>query len=125
MPKKSYIENPKRFLLVRTDRIGDTILTLPTVTTLRKKYPNAFISFLAHPYTAPLIKQYEGINLLLTYEPEGRHRGWKGILKLVDQLRNLNFDVALLFYPRPELAFALRLAKIPIRISTGFAGIHS
>ena len=42
---------PERFLLIRTDRIGDTILTLPTVTALRKKYPAAFIVFLAQPYT--------------------------------------------------------------------------
>ena len=120
MPKNSYTETPKRFLLVRTDRVGDTILTLPAVTALRKKYPESFISFLAQPYTVPLIEQYEGINLLLTYDPEGRHRGWQGVLNLGNQLGNLNFDVVMLFYPRPELAFALWLAKIPLRIGTGF-----
>ena len=74
MPQNSYTETPKRFLLVRTDRVGDTILTLPAVTALRKNFPEAFISFLAHSYTIPLIEQDEGIDLLLTYEPEGRHR---------------------------------------------------
>ena len=120
MPQYSYTEPPKRFLLVRTDRVGDTILTLPAVTALRKKYPESFISFLAQPYTIPLIEQYEGIDLLLTYEPKGQHRGWQGVLKLGHQLGNLNFDVVMLFYPRPELAFALWLAKIPLRIGTGF-----
>ena len=66
MPQNSYTETPKRFLLVRTDRVGDTILTLPAVTALRKNYPQAFISFLAKPYNVPLIEQYEGIDLLLT-----------------------------------------------------------
>ena len=75
MPQNTYTETPKRFLLVRTDRVGDTILTLPAVTTLRKKYPDAFISFLAQPYTVPIIEHYEGIDLLLTYEPECPHRG--------------------------------------------------
>ena len=42
MPQNSYTETPKRFLLVRKDRVGDTILTLPAVTALRKKYPAAF-----------------------------------------------------------------------------------
>ena len=120
MPQNSYTKIPKRFLLVRTDRVGDTILTLPAVTALRKKYPESFISFLAQPYTIPLIEQYEGIDLLLTYEPEGRHRGWQGVLNLGNQLGNLNFDVVMLFYPRPELAFSLWLAKIPLRIGTGF-----
>ena len=107
MSQNPYTQTPKRFLLVRTDRIGDTILTLPAVTALRKKYPDSFISFLAQPYTVPLVEEYEGIDLLLTYDSEGLHRGWKGVLKLANQLGNLNFDAALLFYPRPELSFAL------------------
>ena len=57
---------------------------------------------------------------MLPYEPKGQHRGWQGVLKLGNQLGNLNFDVVMLFYPRPELAFALWLAKIPLRIGTGF-----
>ena len=113
-------DSRKRFLLIRTDRVGDTILTFPAVTALRNNYPEAFISFLAQPYTVPLIEQYTGIDLLLSYEPEGRHRGWKGVLKLSHQLRELNFDAAILFYPRPELAFALLKAKIPLRIGTGY-----
>ena len=120
MPQYPFTETPKRFLLVRTDRVGDTILTLPAVTALRKKYPHAFISFLAKSYTKPLIEQYEGIDLLLTYEPEGHHKGLQGVLRLSNQLENLNFDVVLLFYARPELALALWLARIPIRIGTGF-----
>ena len=67
-------DSRKRFLLIRTDRVGDTILTFPAVTALRNNYPEAFISFLAQPYTVPLIEQYAGIDLLLSYEPEGRHR---------------------------------------------------
>ena len=120
MSQNPYTQTPKRFLLVRTDRIGDTILTLPAVTALRKKYPDSFISFLAQPYTVPLVEEYEGIDLLLTYDSEGLHRGWKGVLKLANQLGNLNFDAALLFYPRPELTFAMWFAKIPLRIGTGF-----
>ena len=80
MSQNPYTQTPKRFLLVRTDRIGDTILTLPAVTALRKKYPDSFISFLAQPYTVPLVEEYEGIDLLLTYDSEGLHRGWKGVL---------------------------------------------
>ena len=57
---------------------------------------------------------------MLTYEPEGRHRGWQRVLNLGSQLGNLNFDVVILFYLRPELAFALWLAKITLRIGTGF-----
>ena len=113
-------DSRKRFLLIRTDRVGDTILTFPAVTALRNNYPEACISFLAQPYTVPLFEQYTGIDQLLSYEPHGRHKGWKGLLKLSSELQELNFDAAILFYPRPELAFALLKAKIPLRIGTGY-----
>jgi heptosyltransferase-3 len=120
MSKISSSNPPERFLLIRTDRIGDTILTLPAVTALRKEYPTSFIIFLAQQYTAPLIAKYEGIDLLLTYEPESQHKGWPGIMRLSRELEELKIDAALLFYPRAELAFAIFKAKIPLRIGTAY-----
>ena len=111
MPQNYFYNSPQRYLLIRTDRIGDTILTLPSVTTIRKRYPKAFIAFLSKPYTNSLVKQYSGIDLLLTYEPEGRHKGLKGILKLSEELKEYKFHSAILFYPRVELAFAIFRAK--------------
>ena len=119
MSKNSSANSLKRFLLIRTDRIGDTILTLPAVTALRSQYRDAFIAFLAQPYTVPLIEQYVGIDISLSYEPHGRHKGWQGLSKLSHELQELNFDAALLFYPRVKLAFAIAKAGIPVRIGTG------
>ena len=120
MSKNSSANSLKRFLLIRTDRIGDTILTLPAVTALRSQYQDAFIAFLAQPYTVPLIEQYVGIDISLSYEPHGRHKGWQGLSKLSHELQELNFDAALLFYPRVKLAFAIAKAGIPVRIGTGY-----
>ena len=118
---KNYPANSfKRFLLIRTDRIGDTVLTLPAVTALRSQYQDAFIAFLTQPYTAPLIEQYVGIDISLNYEPQGRHKGWQGLSKLSHELRELKFDAALLFYPSAKLAFAIAKSGIPVRIGTGF-----
>ena len=71
-------------------------------------------------YRAARAGQMKVVDLLLSYEPQGRHKGWKGLLKLSSELQELNFDAAILFYPRPELAFALLKAKIPLRIGTGY-----
>tara|TARA_Y100001970_G_C14251975_1_gene872504 strand:- start:817 stop:1887 length:1071 start_codon:yes stop_codon:yes gene_type:complete len=120
MSQNSFKNSSLRFLLIRTDRIGDTILTLPSVTAIRKEYPKAFIAFLSKPYTLPLIKQYSGIDLFLTYDPEGRHKGFRGIVKLIQELKELKFQTAVLFYPKVELAFAIRMAKIHVRIGTRY-----
>ena len=120
MSQISSSNSKNRFLLIRTDRIGDTILTLPSVSAIRKNFPNSFIAFLSQPYTKPLIEQYSGIDLLITYDPDGRHKGWNGITKLCQELKKYDFQAAILFYPRVELAFAIFGAKIPVRIGTGF-----
>ncbi len=106
-----------RFLLVRTDRIGDTVLTLPAVTALRERFPEASISFLARTYTHPILRNYEGIDQILTYDPQ-KHRGWKGLRRLAAELREQDFSTAILFHPRPELALPLKWAGIPQRIGS-------
>ncbi len=45
----------KNILLVRTDRIGDVILSLPLAALLKDIYPDCRVTFLAREYTAPLI----------------------------------------------------------------------
>ena len=80
---------PSRILLVRTDRIGDTLLTLPAVTALRQTFPDAFIAFLCQPYTEPMVRRINGLDQVLTYENEGKHEGFQGL----ELLRNPNRDV--------------------------------
>ena len=67
---------PSRILLFRTDRIGDTLLTLPAVTALRNKFPDAFIAFLCQPYTEPMVRRINGLDQVLTYENEGKQQGF-------------------------------------------------
>ncbi|MEK9897077.1 MAG: glycosyltransferase family 9 protein [Burkholderiaceae bacterium] len=107
-----------KFLLVRTDRIGDTVLTLPAVTALRDQFPDCHLSFLARSYTEPLLKRYAGIDEVRIYDPEGPHQGWSGMLRLAEELRREQFDAAVLFHPRPELALPLFLARIPLRVGS-------
>ncbi|HBI28746.1 MAG TPA: ADP-heptose--LPS heptosyltransferase, partial [Deltaproteobacteria bacterium] len=59
----------KRILLIRTDRIGDTVLTLPAATALKAAFPEVQISFLARNYTEPLVRLYQDVDEVLVYEP--------------------------------------------------------
>ena len=72
----------KRILLIRTDRIGDTVLTLPAATALKAAFPEVQIHFLARNYTEPLVRRYQDVDEVLVYEPQGRHRGWFGYQRL-------------------------------------------
>ncbi|GAB4367502.1 MAG: lipopolysaccharide heptosyltransferase II [Calditrichia bacterium] len=110
----------QNILLIRTDRIGDIILTTPAITLLRENYPQARILFLTRSYTAPLLKHHRDLNEIIIYEPEGRHRGFFGHLRLAKELRREDIDLAFLFYPTADLAIALRVAGIKYRVGTGY-----
>jgi len=109
-----------RILLVRTDRIGDTLLTIPAVIALRQQFPDAFIAFLCQPYTEPMVQRISGINQVLTYEKEGKHKGWRGLELLSRELSSYRFDSTVVFFPCVSLIWALWRARIPRRIGTGF-----
>jgi len=112
--------HPQNILFIRTDRIGDVILTTPAATILKEHYPQSRITFLGRSYTAPLVQIHRDIDEVITYMPGGIHHGLTGHIRLAKMLRARHFDVAILFYPRPALAATVRMAGIPCTIGVGY-----
>ncbi len=110
MSDKAY----KNILLVRTDRIGDVILSLSAAALLKDIYPGCRITFLAREYTAPLIALSKSVDAVINDHPNLNARGLAKILKTHD------FDLAVLLHPTGRLAWALRLAGVPVRIGTAY-----
>ena len=109
-----------RILLVRTDRIGDTLLTIPAVSAIRQQFPDAFIAFLCQPYTEPMVQRISGLNQVLIYEKEGKHKGLRGLELLSRELSSYRFDSTVVFFPRVSRIWTLWRAGIPRRIGPGF-----
>jgi len=110
----------QNILLIRTDRIGDVVLTSPLITILHRELPRSKIFFLTREYTAPLLKHYEFLEEIIIYQPQKEHRGFRGHIKLGKILKEKKIDIAFLFYPRPGLALALFMAEIPFRVGSGY-----
>ena len=110
----------KRFLVIRTDKIGDVILTLPVITNIRLAYPDAFIGFLAREYTKKILEENPHLSDVIFYDPEAKHKGIKGVLRLAKMLKSYNFDASITVFPTFNVALALFLAKIPVRIGVGY-----
>jgi ADP-heptose:LPS heptosyltransferase len=104
----------QNILVVRTDRIGDVILTLPTVEALKSNFPNARVTMLVSSYTSTLV---EGIAGTLLYSRDGKPRPFFEMLR---EIRNAHFDAVLIAFPRFRIALLLWLAGIPVRIGTGY-----
>ncbi len=107
----------KRILIVRTDRLGDVILTLPMLPLLRKRFPDAYIAMLLGKYTTELVDGNPYADRLLLYD---HGQDLVPFDRMLSTLREGNFDVALVVHPTPRLAWLMFRAGIPVRIGTGY-----
>lgn len=98
-----------RFLIVRTDRLGDVLLTTPVASALRAHAPQAHIAFLVRPYTAPLLQHNPDIDEII------EDRGGP-VRRLIERLEQGCFDVAIVAYPRWRTVWSVWRAGIPKRI---------
>ncbi len=115
----SVAEKPiKRILLVRTDRLGDVILTLPMLPILRAQYPDAFIAMLLRRYTGAIIEGNPYINQLIWYDENGGEMIPLGIMRKT--LAEQRFDATIVVYPTLRLAWLMFRSGIAIRIGTGY-----
>ena len=109
----------KRFdniLIIRTDRIGDVVLTTPTIKALRKAYPMSQISILVAPSTKDLVWPSPYLDEVLLDERKGRHRGLIGLLQLARDIRRRSFDAVFVFHTKRRYNLISFLAGIPFRI---------
>ncbi len=110
------IKNLSNILIVRTDRIGDVVLTTPVFKALRQSYPHARITVLVSPATRDLVEGNPYINEVLVDDRQERHKGLIGSLQLARDIRKRNFDAAIIFHTKRRYNLTCYLAGIPIRI---------
>lgn len=109
-------EIPKNILVIRTDRIGDVVLTTPALRALRQHFSKARISMLIVPSTLDLIQGNPDLDEILIDDRLGEHAGWKGFWKLVRDIRVKNFDLVINFHTKKRTNLLSFLAHIPRRV---------
>ncbi|MEA1970611.1 MAG: lipopolysaccharide heptosyltransferase II, partial [Thermodesulfobacteriota bacterium] len=103
-------------ILVRgTNWIGDVIMSLPAVASVRRTFPHARIVVLAKPWVAQLYRACPDVDDVIVFQSPGIHDGIGGKIRLAAQLRGKNFDLAVLLQNAIEAAIIAWLARIPLR----------
>ena len=110
----------ERFLVVRTDRVGDVVLSLPVLEAIKTRFPESHLAIMVSPYAAGVVKSNPNLDDVIIDDRVGRHRGTKGFLMLVKEMKAGKFDVALLLRPTFRLALLFFLAGVRYRIGTGY-----
>ncbi len=103
-------------LIVRTDRIGDVVLTTPAIRALREAYPKARISILISPVTKDLVEGNPYLDDVIVDDRKKMHKGLIGHFHLIRQLRRKKFDLAIVFHTKKRTNLTCFLAGIPLRV---------
>lgn len=112
---KPWPHQPKKILVRSTNWIGDAIMTTPAVRTIRENFPESEITMLVHPWVSDVFRYSPRVDRVLLYEKKGRHKGLKGMLQLAGELRQEQFDCAILLQNAFEAALIALVAGIPVR----------
>lgn len=98
----------ERILVIRPDRLGDVVLSLPALTALKAQHPQAQITFAVQPWIAeglePVLKGFEILRI-----PRGR-REWTSLI------RSRHFDAAVVLQSKLGVSLGVWSAGIPLRV---------
>ena len=108
---------PKNLLIIRTDRIGDVVLSLPLASIIKKHYPGCRITFLVREYTKALAADHPYIDEVLILQEKKKKILIRANVKTINKY---NFDSAVIVYPTLVTALIIFLSKIKYRIGTGY-----
>jgi len=109
------ISNIKRILITRTDRIGDVILSLPTIKATREAFPDAYIAMMVSPRISELVCANPSLNEVIIYDKK-KQKGIFKLLSFVKELKKKRFDIALILHSTVRVNLLCFLAGIPKRI---------
>jgi heptosyltransferase-2 len=111
--KKLPRENINKILIRGTNWIGDAILTLPAVDSIRATYPQAHIGMLVKPWVADIYRLFSAVDEVIIYE--NQFDTPLGVFRLARMLKGKKYDVAILLQNAIEAAIISLAARISLR----------
>ena len=94
--------------------IGDAVMSLGAIRSLKAAHPDATITVLSRPGVEELYASCEAVDRTWSYHSKGEDRGWSGLLRVAAGLRRERFDACLVLpnaFRAAALAFAARIPE--------------
>ena len=89
-PKHLRQIHARRICVIKPSALGDVVQSLPLLPILRKRFPEARISWVINRQLAPLLEGHPDLDELIIFERRGTWTDWR---RLLTQLRNSEFDL--------------------------------
>jgi len=107
---------------VRLRQIGDVVFTTPALRALRTRFPDAHLTYIVEPTSAPIVASNPHVNEVVV-APRGRGlRGMLDDIALGRRLRAQRFDAAIDFHGGPRASLLTWLSGAPQRIGYEILG---
>ncbi|MGZ3696736.1 MAG: glycosyltransferase family 9 protein [Bdellovibrionota bacterium] len=113
-----------RILVVRPDRLGDVVLSTPVLEVIKRHYPRSKVTAMVREPVAPIIRGLSSVDDMILFDPDGRHSGVRGFVRLVRAFRKRHFKIAIVLQTHRRIALALFLAGVRYRVGP-LSKLHS
>jgi ADP-heptose:LPS heptosyltransferase len=101
--KRDHSNEYKNILVIKLSMIGDTILLVPSVKSLRKHFCKSLITVLCSPLNSDIVKDWNFIDRYIVFDfADCFNRPWK-LIKFIFDLRKNKFDLVIDFETWPRL----------------------
>lgn len=111
---------PQNILIVRPDVMGDVILMIPFIHTLKQNFPKAKITVMVRAYSADILQNHPFVDeLIIDRYAGGQIRSIRDFWDYVTFIQNKQFDTVFFLYLEWFYALLCFFAKIPVRIGDG------
>ena len=118
MNQKIDIQSGDRILISRTDRLGDLILALPLVETIKLRYPECHVDVLPSLYASPILEGNPRISKIVRVQNDQLKSSKLYRKDLLHRLRMNEYKAVIALYPERQICRLFYKAGIPERIGT-------
>jgi len=108
----------EKILVVEVNWLGDILFSTPTLRVLRRDHPRAYLAALVVPRGKQVLAGNPYIDELIVFDEAKRHRGWRGKMCLIRDLKARKFTLA--YVLRPSLSRTLLLWMAGVKHRIGF-----
>src|SRR3954467_2861686 len=111
-----------KILLIRLRLIGDVVFTTPLLRALKRRFPDAHLSYLVEPYALPVVRQNPHLDEVIVAPRRAGVARITDDLRLARRLRRERYDIAIDLHGGPRSAWLAWLSRAPTRIGYEIVG---
>lgn len=113
----------RRILIADLAYLGDTLMTTPVVTNLRRNHPRAVIDFLASSQSAVIVQNNPDLNEVIVVDKAAWLRPtFQTLRETADRLKTKKYDTAFVVHRAMSTALTIFMAGIPRRVGLATQG---